>query len=61
MKTKGVWEIVLMSSMSAGRKVVGNRYGYSLKKMTEPKGQGLLLKASVKYQAKTSLIVMHRL
>jgi Reverse transcriptase (RNA-dependent DNA polymerase) len=26
METKGVWEIFLMSSMPAGRKVVGNRW-----------------------------------
>jgi Reverse transcriptase (RNA-dependent DNA polymerase) len=26
METKGVWEVVLMSSMPAGRKVVGNRW-----------------------------------
>jgi Reverse transcriptase (RNA-dependent DNA polymerase) len=26
METKGVWEIVLISSMPAGRKVVGNRW-----------------------------------
>jgi Reverse transcriptase (RNA-dependent DNA polymerase) len=26
METKGVWEVVLMSSMPTGRKVVGNRW-----------------------------------
>jgi hypothetical protein len=33
METKGVWEIVQMSSMPSGRKIVGNRWVYSDKLM----------------------------
>jgi hypothetical protein len=31
METKGVWEIVLMSSMPPGRKIIGNRWVYNEK------------------------------
>jgi Reverse transcriptase (RNA-dependent DNA polymerase) len=31
METKGVWEIIPMSSMPSGRKIVGNRWVYSEK------------------------------
>jgi hypothetical protein len=31
METKGVWNIVPMSSMPSGRKIVGNRWVYSEK------------------------------
>jgi hypothetical protein len=41
METKVVWEIVLMSSMPAGRKVVGNRWV-----LTE-KGEGTLRSRTV--------------
>jgi hypothetical protein len=31
METKGVWEIVLMSSIPPGRKIIGNRWVYNEK------------------------------
>jgi hypothetical protein len=45
-ETKGVWEIVLMSSMPPGRKIIGNIWVYNKKDQERSR------KVSVKYPAK---------
>jgi hypothetical protein len=58
METKGVLEIVLMSSMPPGRKIIGNRWVYNKKDDGTLRSRTV---AQVKYPAKNLPIVMHQL
>jgi hypothetical protein len=59
MESKGVWEVVLMSPMPAGRKSLDTD-GYIPRRLMEPSDLELLLKVPVKYQDKILQIVIDR-
>jgi hypothetical protein len=60
MESKGVWEVVLISSMPDGRKLLVLD-GFIQRKTKETLGQKLWNKVSVKYQARPTHIVMYQL